>query len=358
MPKAQSSSGIKTPKPGLFIVSLIVIVSGSLLTYTWFTNESFRNRITNKKTESNSQSSSIVTKNLGNRTNLVNTEKLIYDTINFRDLPVYPESWVAKYFTSAEKGNQLLAGQTADADGDGLTNKEEYFYASNPRQKDTLCEGKTDGQKCTGKTDKQLVEENISPLTGLELVKYETLRIKKQDFAILDNIQNSFENAAKEGVDFPTLYQLSRATDLSDQFKALRVITQDDNRENLLNYLNLRVNLLQDLIAQDQVSLFTEVYQSTRVEDIRKTRDKYQAKNDELRTTPTPKKFENIHRSYIFFFENIVDLLNFRAEGIEKKTLESAESKKTNQTKAVAVVWAYRSLNESLAEVDVNSIEE
>jgi hypothetical protein len=349
MPTSSQIFMSKKPNPLLFIAILIVLVGGSALTFSWFTNEKFRNTLTGKKvvTIQNSTVSQAV-EQLGKSTQLIKTDALIYDTINFRDLPVYPKAWVAKYFNAAEQANQLISSETADADSDGLSNKEEYFYASNPRKKDTFCDGKTDNANCKGKTDKDLVKEGISPLTGLELVTYETIRVKKQDFAILRNIQDSFEIAAKEGVDFPTLYQLSKSVDLRDEFAKIPVITQGNERENILNYINLRVNLLQDLIAQDQVSLFTEIYQSTKIDDIRKTQEKYNKKNEDLRTTPVPEKLADVHKSYIFFFDQIVDLLKFRADGIEKKTLETEESKKTNKEKAVRVVWAYRTLSENL----------
>ncbi len=352
-----SPASANKPNIAIFSTILIILVLGSIVGYSWFTNEQFRNVLTGKGSTSNiNDSVTTAVENLGKSTKLINTDALIYDTINFRNLPVYPKAWVEKYFQNGEALNQLVSAPDKDPDADGLTNKEEYFYASNPKNKDTLCDGKQDGKKCVGKTDKQLIDEGISPLTGLELVKIENVRVKKQDYAILNKIQDSFENASREGVDFPTLYQLSKSIDLTEEYKVLPILTQSDDRENLLNYINFRVNLLQDLVAQDQVSLFTEIYQSTKVEDIKKTREKYAKKNEELRTTYAPERFESIHRSYIFFFDKIIELLDFRADGIEKNTLGSEASKKINQEKAVAVVWAYRLLNENLSTVNVNDI--
>lgn len=331
----------------LAIVLSIVLVTITIFLYLWF-NSDLEKRLFNRNSSTTTSSSLArdAINRLGKSLDQVNLDAVIYDVISFRDLPVYPQAWVEKFFTPSERVNELISGSIADADGDGLTNKEEYFYASSPINKDTLCDGKTDREICTGKTDKENVDMGISPLTGLPLDEYDKVKIKKQDYAILNRIQDSFENAAKEGVDLPTLYQLSKTIDLTSQYEPIKVLTQSNDRVNIVNYISFRAKLLQDISDQGEVNLFSELYQSIRIEDIKKVKDKYVSKNDELKNTFVPERFIDIHKAYIFFFSSVIELLDLRIEGISNKITESLDFRERSKKKGTEVMWSYRKLNE------------
>ena len=343
-------------KQTLVIAGTVAIVSSFILSYIWL-NPDLRSKVYKTSSSGNTnQTARDAVDKLGKSLDQVNLDAVLYDVIPFRSLPVYPIGWVQRFFATSEQSNQLISGPDADADKDGLTNKEEYFYASNPIIKDTLCEGKLDDKNCKGSNDKQNVDAGISPLTGLTLDSYDKVKIKKQDYAILNRIQDSFENAAKEGVDFPTLYQLSKTIDLSSQYNTIKVLTQSDDRVNIINYISFRAKLLQEIVDQGEVAVFSELYGSTKIDEIQKIKTKYVAKVDELRNTYIPEKFIGLHRAYIFFFERVIELLDIRIDGISQKKTESEDFRKISKTKGVEVMWGYRTLLDisSNLKIDIN----
>ena len=343
-------------KQTLVIAGTVAIVGSFILSYIWL-NPDLRTKVYKVSSTGNTnQTARDAVDKLGKSLDQVNLDTVLYDIISFKNLPVYPIGWVQRFFTPSEQANQLISGPDADADNDGLTNKEEYFYASSPVNKDTFCNGKIDDKNCKGNSDKQNVDAGISPLTGLSLDSYDKVKIKKQDYAILNRIQDSFENAAKEGVDFPTLYQLSKTIDLSDQYSTIKVLTQSNERVNIINYISFRSKLLQEVIDQGSVAIFSELYGSTKVDEIKNTKNKYVSKVDELKNTYIPERFIDLHRAYIFFFERVIELLDIRIDGVSQKKIESEDFRKISKIKGVEVMWGYRTLLEisSNLKVDIN----
>jgi hypothetical protein len=341
-------------KKSIIILISILLVFVGISGYLVYTGKA-KLPFVKKQSNSNATADDIVNK-LGRSLEQVNLDTVLYDNISFKELPVYPVGWVERFFTNSEQANQLISAPNADADSDGLTNKEEYFYASNPKNKDTLCEGKRDDKTCFGKTDKENVDSGLSPLTGLTLDSFDKIKIKKQDYAILNRIQDSFENASKEGVDFPTLYQLSKTIDLSSEYGKISILTQSNDRVNIVNYITFRATLLQDIADQGEVTLFSEVYKSIKIEEIKATRKKYSDKTEELKNTYTPERFAELHKAYIYFFEKVVQLLDLRVEGISEKKIESKEFRDRSKVQGTQVMWAYRKLSEisSNLKVDLN----
>jgi len=282
---------------------------------------------------------------------------VVIQKVKLTDLPVYPVEWQKKFFKSTEIANQLVSGEAADPDKDGLTNKEEYFQGTIPTNPDTLCDGKTDNDKCFGKNDGENVEQGISPLTGLSLDTQPEFLIKRQDFHILDNIQDTFEIAAREGVDFPTLYVLARAIDLSDQVESIKVLEQDDSRDNIINYTKVRVEVLKDFVDRDELTSFAKIYQITNVPDLEVAKQQYVELRDQMINTTVPNKYKATHQSYIFIFDKIVELIDLRIQGFENKNLLTDEFKDINRDKAVEVVWGYKDLNEKLSILEASSEE-
>lgn len=338
----------------IFVAVLLSIIIGIIIvgSYNWFTNENFRSNILGKNfsptTAKNTDTSLLDSVNKLNETLVkINPEDIVYKTINFEDLPIYPNTWVEKRFSSLDKSNALISGPSADPDGDGLSNKQEYLFGSNPNIKDTLCDGKTDNNLCKGRNDKQNVDAGISPLTGLDLNTPKKIKIPRQDLSIISQIQDSFENASKEGVDFPELYQKSRSIDLSKDMDIIEVSTQEDNRDNILNYQQVRVDILKEFVDEDEVASFTNIYQYTKLEDLVKVKKRYTDLKDKLQMTLVPKKYKNSHKAYVLVFQKLVNLINHR-ENIIQKNSYTDEVQQESQKKVIEVFWGYRRLNEEI----------
>lgn len=341
----------------IFVAVLFSIIIGITIvgSYNWFTNENFRSNILGKNfsatTAKNTDTRLLDSvKKLNDTLVKINPEDIVYKTINFEDLPIYPKAWVEKRFSSSDRSNALISGPSADPDGDGLSNKQEYLYGSNPNIKDTLCDGKNDTNLCKGRNDKQNVDAGISPLTGLDLNTPKKIKIPRQDLSVIAQIQDSFENASKEGVDFPELYQKSRSIDLSKEMDIIEVSTQEDTRDNILNYQQARIDILKEFVDEDEVASFTNIYQYTKLEDLSKVKKRYTGLKDKLQMTLVPKKYKNSHKAYVLVFQKLVNLIDHR-ENIIQKNSYTDEVKQESQKKVVEVFWGYRRLNEEITKL-------
>lgn len=282
-------------------------------------------------------------------TDPVDTRSLLYSDVELLDLPIYPEAWVDRNFSPSERANKLISGDVSDPDNDNLSNKEEYFYGSNPKEAYSLCVFA--GEGCNKPNDAEAVNQGISPLTGLELITPGKFTIKKQEFAIFDRIEDSFETASREGVDYPTLYQLSRQIDLSNQLESIDILEQEDTRDNFINYINIRISIIEDFSQDNELTNFIEIYQTSELPELEKTKEKYIDLEQRMLNTFAPKRYNKAHKAYIFLFQKFQDLIDLRIEGISSSTSETEEFKKRSQDQATELVWAFRAVNELEEEI-------
>jgi len=281
----------------------------------------------------------------------LNPDDLIYETVKLEDLPIYPDAWKRKYFQEIEYINTAISGQSGDPDGDGLINKLEYFYGANPKNSDTLCDGKQDGDKCKGLNDLQNVQADISPLTGLETGVPKTIRMKKQEKAILNSSQNSFETAAEEGLDFPTLYAKAKVLDLSSEFNAISVKTVDDNRQNFFDYVDFRVLILQKFSDTNELSTFAKIYDLSEPQDFEKGIKDFEKLISDMEKITPPKTYENSHKAYLMIFKNLLDLIYHRKTAVvDKKPIDEEFKAKTDRI-GTRVVWSFNKLNQANSEL-------
>lgn len=346
------------------ISSSLLIVLLILGIVQWFSNPSFRNLLTNvpKKgpiaaiiENDNDLATQKALLNLNERLAKLNSGQDLYQIVKLADLPIYPDSWVARNFLAEEKNNTLLSGPLADFDGDGLSNKQEYFLGSNPKLKDTLCEARKDNLPvnksskiiCDGLgSDKIYVDKGISPLTGFTLETPQQFKILKQDLAILQGVKTSFETASSEGVDFPVLYQLSKNIDLTSESDQIEVKTTTDTPENIINYRQVRLDILTQSIGENQFSGLSQVYQTNKIEQLEIIKEQYQKQLDKLKISPVPQKMIPTHKTYILITKKLQALVEFRIYGIKDKKLNDPEFTKLAKQKATEVVWGYRILSE------------
>ncbi len=339
-----------------FLVSFLVL-GLFLFGYNWFTNPGFKyNFIPDNRPDSSTKAGANAnvkkaTTDLTNVLSNVNPENLIYEKVKFKDLPIYPKAWVEKNFTPQEQLNALVSGPSGDADSDGLNNKQEYLYGSNPKNKDSLCNGKIDNNSCFGRTDKQNIDMGISPLTGFELESPTEIKVKKQDLLVVDKLQDTFNTATKEGVDFVTLYQLSKTIDLSDKMNEIKVVEVQENTNSMIAYQEARVNLLKDSASDDDFSNFVKLYQLSTLDELNKESQKYRDFKERLAVMPVPKRYVPSHKAYIMFFDKMIELTEHRKTELGKEKF-SDEFRNKSKTLATEAVWAYKKLNTELSFIE------
>ncbi len=326
------------------VLGTVLIIGGVFFANTAYENSRQTQRVEDNFLAQSNNTSQEELNQLAANSNPVDTEKLLFSEVELLDLPIYPVAWVERNFSPNEQANQFVSGEVSDPDQDGLTNKEEYFFGSNPKESFSLCV--FEGDDCSKPNDGDAVEQDISPLTGLELITPGRFTVKKQDFAILNRIEDSFEVAAKEGVDYPTLYQLSRQIDLSDQLNAIEILEQEDNRDNFINYTNIRISIIEDFSQEDELTNFVEIYETSQIPELQSTKDKYIDLEQRMLNTFSPSRYAKAHRGYIFLFQKFQDLIDLRIEGIETETNNTESFKERSQSQATELVWAFRAVNE------------
>ncbi|MEM1312097.1 MAG: hypothetical protein AAGF07_01390 [Patescibacteria group bacterium] len=331
-----------------------LIVSGIGLSWFVYKNPNYIDSLLGRNDESENSSENRdrpalrkALANLDETLQKVSNDSVLYQTINFEELPVYPQTWVESHFDSNEINNALIGGESGDPDNDGLSNKQEYLYGSNPRNSDSLCDGKVDNVICFGRTDKENVDLGISPLTGLELDTPKRIKLKKQDFAVVDKLQSSFETASEEGVDFPSLYQLSRQIDLSDEFDKVQVLTIDTTAESILEYQQFRIEILGEFAEDNELTSFTRIYELSTEEEFDDYIQQYSDIQSRMGSTQVPSRYANAHKAYVMLFQKLVDLVQHRKSGVMAGVINE-EFREKSRKLSTEMVWSYRRLNEEL----------
>lgn len=274
-------------------------------------------------------------------------DKLVFEEISLDDLQVYPKSWVARNFTPAQQENQLISGAEADPDKDGLSNRQEFLYGANPLKASTYCDVKaaTVDEKCP-KNDKQMIEANLNPLTGLPLEIKKKFKVKKIDRNIAESVETPLNVASDQGFDFPQLYEESRKIDLTKEFSVIKVLTQKDSGEGVLNYYKTRLDILKDFAQDDELSSFGSVYGVLEVQKLDSLLTKYKIIYEKLLTTICPELIADYHRANIMVVQKLVTVIENRKTILAKDKTESKEEIETSKELAKQMLWAYRNLND------------
>jgi hypothetical protein len=274
-------------------------------------------------------------------------EKLVFEEISLNDLQVYPKSWVNRNFTLLQTENQLISGPEADPDKDGLSNRQEFLYGANPVKASTYCDVKTTiiDEKCP-KNDKQMIDANYNPLTGLGLEIKKKFKVKKIDKNIAESVETPLNVASDQGFDFPQLYEESRKIDLTQEFSKIKVLTQKDTGEGVLAYYKTRLDILKDFAQDDELSSFGSVYGVLEVSKLDNLLTKYTTINEKLVATITPELIADYHRANILVVQKLIKVIENRKLILAKDKAETKEEIEASKELAKQMLWAYRNLND------------
>lgn len=329
------------------VIALFIIIGGSLA-YILVNNVKLGVTPTPDSTASTelADNAKIATLNLKKTIATNSPDKLVFEEISLDDLQVYPKSWVTRNFTSTQVENQLISGAEADPDKDGLTNRQEYLYGSNPLKKSTYCDVKTitTDPKCP-RNDKEMIEANLNPLTGLSLDIKKKFRVKKIDKNVAESVETPLSIASDQGFDFPQLYEESRKIDLSDEFSKIKVLTQKDSGDGVLNYYKTRLDILKDFAQDDELSSFGSVYGVLEVQKLDNLLTKYKVISDKLSATITPELMADYHRANIMVVQKLVKVIESRKNILSKDKTETKEEIETSKELAKEMLWAYKNLS-------------
>lgn len=272
-----------------------------------------------------------------------NPDKLLYSEITLEELKIYPENWVKFNFAKNQRDNVLISGPEADLDLDGLVNAQEFLYGSNPNSKYTFCgDVKPDCQF----TDKQLLDAGRSPLTNLLLELPKKFRIKKVDEKIIASVKESIGQASSEGVDFPKLYEQARTLNLGEDLKKVDITTVKDTRDSYLNYIQKRLEILQENNQTEELTAFSSVYKLVDIKKLVGLEDSFKKIKTELKALAAPDSLADFHRTSIFVVDKTLVVVEHRKKIIETQTAEDKTMMEKSQKNGRELFWAYRKLAE------------
>jgi len=326
----------------LTILVIGTLLFGNYLISNWQKTSSIED---NKNPNQNTQTQEAFNRLSQNVENL-NPEELVTEEVSLENLEVYPSSWVEKHFNATERRNALISGPDADPDRDGLSNKQEYIYSSDPKETFTLCESEEKNIQNCGKNDKEKVEEGISPLTGLEIIDLGKVRITRLDKALAEEMNLAFNNASSEGIDFPEIYQLSQTVDLSDELQTVEVNLVDDTRNSILKYSEARALTLRDFAQNDTLLSFTEIYKLASLDSLEVLKNKYQDMQEAYLNLVVPKSQEGFHRVTLLSLEKSLKLIDYRISSIESGEAQTDIAIEKGKTLAIELVWTFRKMIE------------
>lgn len=332
----------------VFIALALTSTAGSL--YYLKTTNNLQNLTLNnlalETTNTNNDDVKNAVNEIQSKLNEADPQSLIFEEVNLADLKIYPPQWVANRFTKEQQANTLISGLDADPDADGIPNRLELINGSNPLSKFTLCGDSLVDKPGCDKTDKQMLEAGLNPLTGLKLEDDSRFNIKKVDKNIIPSIQESFANAETEGATYTELYEKSRTINLSSEFKETKITSVKTDRNSILKYLDARFESLKTAEENDEILTFSNIYKLVDINKIIELEDYYKGIQAKLNPLPTPNIYFNFQKGSVMLVKKILKIIELRKQNILSADTNSAEFKEKNKQAALELFWTYRRIND------------
>jgi hypothetical protein len=276
-----------------------------------------------------------------------NPGSLVYQEIELDNLQVYPNSWIGRNFTTGQQGNKLISGSEADPDKDGLSNRQEFLYGSNPMTTSTYCGVQTQTlDTICPKNDKEMIDAKLNPLTGLSLEIKKKFRAKIIDKNIAENLETSLNTSSDQGFDFPKLYEESRKLNLTDEFSKIKILTQKDTGDGVLTYYKSRLDILKEFAQDDELSSFNNLYGVIEVDKLTILKTKYENIESKLSQAVVPELVADYHKANVMVIQKMITILNGRIDTLTKNKLQTKEETEKSQKLAQEMLWSYRNLND------------
>ncbi|GAB4148721.1 MAG: hypothetical protein OHK0017_11720 [Patescibacteria group bacterium] len=262
-------------------------------------------------------------------------DSVFYKKLSLEDLPIYPKGWVKGYFSEEEQANKNISGEKADPDNDGLSNKLELIYGSNPKKADTLG---------AGKKDKEYVDAGVNPLTGLSMDKQSySFMLLQSDEAALKSINDSSEVLFNEGINLPKMYEEAANADFNTEVASINLtVAENPNRNQILSYLQQRAQLAQDSFGISFTQDLASIYKTVDKNELQKLEDRVRGQLNAFQAMVVPASEVNNHKAAIYFNQQLIKILELRKEYTAPDSKFDQSYSDKNMELVKRLVWAFR----------------
>jgi len=235
-----------------------------------------------------------------------------YGLAIYRDLPIYPEIWVKKYFSDEEISKPHVSGPQVDADGDGLLNREEYLFNTNPKKKDTFCSlqkttessNSSVQETCKATPDGDRLNQGFFPYNNQTVETPLEFIIDKKFSQNIGNLQSIVGFSEGKNISFPVLF--ANSLNLSSQPNYLEtkndLVVFDQPYENIFSQEH-------SLLRYRQFQFYAEIMQSWKNNNLPETAQKYQKRLGQLTLSQAKPDHQKAYLTNIFVYQKAIEII-------------------------------------------------
>lgn len=196
---------------------------------------------------------------------------LSYVFIQYTDLPIYPEEFTKKYFTDEELSKPQLTGPEVDADGDGLLNRQEFLFNTNPKKANTFCSLQPENTTCETKTDGDRVASGKHPKNNADLPDNLQFLLEKKYTENIGSLRETIQYGLSIGSDFPSIYAdgLMEKSDTWYKEFEQNMVVLDKTYKPLIEEEN-------NLLNERELQFYVEIMNASKTDSLSDLTGKYQ----------------------------------------------------------------------------------